>query len=94
MPPLPLDWLATLPGEARAAITFRPTPAGDLEILRDGQPIGDIRTHGVPVTLAPVPFGPGFARLGIVGVPVTAGTTSVWRPSRDSCRAGHPTPCI
>jgi len=74
IPALPLDWLVTLPGEARAAIRLRPSATGDLEILRDGRPIGSIRPHGVPVTLAPVPFGPGFARLGIVRVQVTAGT--------------------
>jgi len=72
---LPLDWLVTLPGEARAAITLRKGPTGDLDILRDGHAIGSIDARGVPVTLTPVQFGPGFARLGIVRAQVTAGPT-------------------
>jgi hypothetical protein len=71
---LPIDLLVTLPGEARASITLRPVQGGGLEILRDGQAIGRVASHGVPVTLTPVPFGPGFARLGIVRFRVTAGS--------------------
>jgi hypothetical protein len=44
-------------------------------ILKDGKPIGAITTHGVPVTLTPQMFGPGFSRLGIVEVHAKAGST-------------------
>jgi hypothetical protein len=37
-------------------------------------PIGTITRRGAPFTLKPEPFGPGFARLGIVRYYVTAGS--------------------
>ncbi len=70
--PLPMDLLVTLPHEARSAISLRPAAGGDLEILSDGEPIGEISRRGVPVALKPEAFGPGFARLGIVRFEVQA----------------------
>ena len=72
---LPIDFLVTLPSEARSVVSLRPASAGGLDILSDGKPIGTIRTEGVPVTLTPVAFGPGYARLGIVRVRAKAGDT-------------------
>jgi hypothetical protein len=72
--PLPIDLLVTLPDQCRSSIELRPAARGDLQILSDGKPIGTITRRGVPVTLKPVPFGPGFARLGIVRYYVTAGS--------------------
>jgi hypothetical protein len=72
---LPIDLLVTLPDKARPSIEVNPAPDGGLVILSDGAPIGSIRTEGAPVTLAPHPFGPGFARLGIVEVRARAGAT-------------------
>jgi hypothetical protein len=71
---LPIDLLVTLPGEARSFIMLRPATGGTLEILSDGVAIGTITYRGVPVTLKPQPFGPGFARLGIVRFYVTGGS--------------------
>lgn len=71
---LPIDLLVTLPDKARSFISLRPIPSGDLDILSDGKPIGTITRRGVPVTLKPVPFGPGFARLGIIRYHVIAGS--------------------
>ena len=72
--PLPIDLLITLPDKARSFIALRPSARGNLEILSDGVPIGMVSKRGVPVTLKPEPFGPGFARLGIVRFQVTAGS--------------------
>ncbi len=72
---LPVDFLVTLPDKARSFISLRPTGGGNLEILSDGTPIGTITRRGVPVTLKPEPFGPGFARLGIVRFSVVGGST-------------------
>jgi hypothetical protein len=72
--PLPIDLLITLPDKARSFIALRPAAGGNLEILSDGVPIGTVSQRGVPVTLKPEPFGPGFARLGIVRFHVTAGS--------------------
>jgi hypothetical protein len=72
--PLPIDLLITLPDKARSFIALRPSAGGNLEILSDGAPIGTISRRGVPVTLKAEPFGPGFARLGIVRFQVTAGS--------------------
>ncbi len=72
--PLPIDLLVTLPDKARSFISLRPAAGGTLVILRDGVPIGTVSQHGVPVTLKPEPFGPGYARLGIVRFHVTAGS--------------------
>jgi hypothetical protein len=74
--PLPLDFLVTLPDEARSSIGLKPAANGSLAILSDGKPIGTIRTNGVPVTLTPRMFGPGYARLGILEVQAKAGATS------------------
>ncbi len=72
---LPIDLLVTLPDQPRASITLAPGDAGALKILSDGAPIGSITATGVPVTLTPQSFGPGFSRLGIVEVHARAGTT-------------------
>ena len=72
--PLPIDLLITLPDKARSFIALRPSAGGNLEILSDGAPIGTVSQRGAPVTLKPEPFGPGFARLGIVRFQVTAGS--------------------
>ncbi len=71
---LPIDLLVTLPDKARSFISLRPTKEGNLEILSDMAPIGTITRRGVPVTLKPEPFGPGYARLGILRYYVTAGS--------------------
>ncbi len=72
---LPIDLLVTLPDKCRSFIALRPTAEGNLEITSDGAPIGTITGRGVPLTLKPKPFGPGFARLGIIRFYVTAGPT-------------------
>jgi hypothetical protein len=71
---LPIDFLVTLPDASRSVISLKAGDAG-LGILKDGKPIGAITTHGVPVTLAPQMFGPGFSRLGIVEVHAKGGST-------------------
>jgi len=71
---MPIDFLVTLPDKARSFISLRPASGGTLEILSDGMPIGVISKSGVPITLKPEPFGPGFARLGIIRLYVTAGS--------------------
>lgn len=70
---LPIDLLVTLPDEPRSTISLTPTGAGALSILSDGKPIGLIRSQGVPVTLTPESFGPGYSRLGIIRVRAKAG---------------------
>jgi len=70
---LPIDLLITLPDKARSSMELRPVTGGNLEILSDGVAIGTITRRGVPVTLKPESFGPGFARLGIVRFYVTGG---------------------
>ena len=72
--PLPIDFLVTLPVASRSVISLKEGDAG-LSILRDGKPIGSITTQGVPVTLTPHAFGPGYARLGIVETRAKAGAT-------------------
>jgi hypothetical protein len=72
---LPIDFLVTLPSESRSVISLKVAANGGLDILDDGKPIGSITTKGVPVTLTPQMFGPGFSRLGIVEVHAEAGTT-------------------
>jgi hypothetical protein len=72
---LPIDFLINLPGKARSSLSLRTTSSGDMEILSDETPIGTVTRRGVPVTLKPVGFGPGFARLGIIRLQVTAGST-------------------
>jgi hypothetical protein len=73
---LPIDFLVTLPAAPRTSVSLKATGDGSLTILGDGQPIGSIKTTGVPITLEPQAFGPGFARLGIVEVHATAGMTA------------------
>jgi len=73
---LPIDFLITLPGECRSSISLKPAADGRLAILSDGRKIGSITTEGVPVTLTPQAFGPGFSRLGIVEVHAQAGSTA------------------
>jgi hypothetical protein len=73
--PLPIDFLVTLPDDARSSITLAPAAEGSLSILSDGKPIGSIIAKGVPIRLTPQTFGPGFSRLGIVEVHAKAGTT-------------------
>ena len=74
MAPMPIDLLVTLPDKARSFMSLRPTSEGNLEILSDGASIGMVTRRGVAVTLKPEPFGPGFARLGIVRFYVTGGS--------------------
>ena len=71
---LPIDFLVTLPDEHRSTISVTPMGDGALSILSDGKPIGSIRSQGVPTTLTPEPFGPGYARLGIIRVHAKAGS--------------------
>jgi hypothetical protein len=71
---LPIDLLVTLPDKARSFMSLRPTGEGSLEILSDGRQIGMVTQRGVPLTFKPVPFGPGFARVGIVRFQVIAGS--------------------
>lgn len=71
---LPIDLLITLPDKCRSSIELRPAAGESLEILSDGVPIGTVTRRGVPLTLKPQLFGPGFARLGIVRFYVTAGS--------------------
>jgi hypothetical protein len=73
--PVPIDFLVTLPGRERTSLSLRPNVDGTLAILGDGMPVGTIKTSGTPVRLTPQPFGPGYARLGIVEVRATAGST-------------------
>jgi hypothetical protein len=70
---LRIDFLVNLPSKSRSPISLRPAPEGRLEILSDHERIGTITTRGAQVTLTPVAFGPGFARLGIVRFRATAG---------------------
>ncbi len=72
---LPIDFLITLPDKCRSSMMLKQLPDGNLEILSDGAPIGTITKSGVPVILKPQPFGPGYARLGIIRLLVTAGPT-------------------
>jgi hypothetical protein len=71
---LPIDFLVNLPDESRSSITLAPAGDGAISILGDGKRIGSITTRGVPVTLRPQTFGPGFARLGIIEVHAKAGS--------------------
>ena len=71
---LPIDLLVTLPDKARSFMSLRPTGEGSLEILSDGRQIGMVTQRGVSLTFKPEPFGPGFARVGIVRFQVTAGS--------------------
>lgn len=72
---LPIDFLVTLPNGCRSFINLKARSSERLEILADGRPIGTIKAKGVPVKLIPEPFGPGFARLGIVRLHAMAGKT-------------------
>jgi hypothetical protein len=72
---VPINFLVTLPDKARSFISLRPMQDGNLEIMSDGSPIGTITKRGAPITLKPEPFGPGYARLGLVQFYVTAGGT-------------------
>lgn len=71
---LPIDLLITLPDQARSFIALRLITGGDLEILSDGVLVGTVTRCGVPITLKPESFGPGFARLGIVRFYVIGGS--------------------
>jgi hypothetical protein len=73
--PLPIDFLVTSQGESRSSMSLAAASDGHLSILCDGRPIGTIVAKGVPVTLTPQAFGPGYARLGIVEVHAKAGMT-------------------
>lgn len=72
---LPVDFLITRPNASRSSISLKVADGG-LTILADGKPIGSVATAGVPVTLTPVSFGPGFARLGIIEMKVKAGAST------------------
>ncbi len=71
--PVPIDFLVTLPNVHRSVISLSSQPDGSLKILSDGKPIGSIKAKGVPVAMAPVAFGPGKSRLGIIRVNAKAG---------------------
>jgi hypothetical protein len=66
--PLPIDFLITRPNASRASISLK-----TLTIRADGKPIGSVTATEVPITFAPVGFGRGFARLGIMETKVGAG---------------------
>jgi hypothetical protein len=57
---IPIDLLITLPREARSSLSLHSRGDGSLEILSDERPIGAITASGVPLTLKPESFGPGF----------------------------------
>ena len=86
--PLPIDFLVTLPDEARSSITLTPASGSRLRILSDGKPIGSITTKGVPIVLFSQTFGPGFARLGIVEVRSRCRQSPGQRRRRIGTRAG------
>lgn len=73
---VPVDFLVTLPDAARSVVNLQRGPDGSLKILSDGKAIGSIRSQGVPVTLSPESFGPGYSRVGIIRVRATAGSQS------------------
>ena len=72
---MPIDLLVTLPDECpivrSVSLNRRRCSSA---FLSDGKPIGSIRSQGVPVTLTPESFGPGYARLGIIRVRAKAGS--------------------
>ena len=72
--PLPVDFLVTLPDTSRSIVSLKSTDVG-IVILSDGNKIGSIKTEGVPLTLTPQAFGPGYSRVGIIEVHVRAGTS-------------------
>ena len=74
--PLPIDFLITIPDDARSSMSLKPTGDGSLNILSFGKKIGTITTAGAKVFLTPKMFGPGYARLGIVEVQAKAGMDS------------------
>lgn len=71
---IPIDFLVTLADVARSSMSLRAETDGTLAILSDGQRIGSIRARGVPITITPENFGPGFSRLGIIRVHARAGS--------------------
>jgi hypothetical protein len=73
---VPVDFLVTLPDVPRSVVSLQPAPDGSLKILSDGKAIGSIRSQGVPVTLTPESFGPGYSRLGVIRVHAKAGSQS------------------
>lgn len=73
---VPVDFLVTLPDVPRSVVNLQPAPGGSLKILSDGKAIGSIRSQGVPVTLTPESFGPGYSRLGVIRVHAKAGSQS------------------
>lgn len=72
--PIPIDFLATLPDQPRASLRLAASANGGLTILADGKPVDSISTTGAPGTLTPHPFGPDYARLGIIEVRAKAGS--------------------
>lgn len=72
---VPVDLLITRNDAPRATLQLAKRPDGGLNVVADGKAIGTIESSGVPVTLIPHPFGPGFARLGLVEYEVQAGET-------------------
>lgn len=73
---VPIDFLVTLPGVPRSVVSLQPATNGSLNILSDGKPIGSIGSQGVPVTLTPEVFGPGYSRVGIIRVRAKTGSQS------------------
>ena len=74
--PIPMDLLITLPREARSSFSLHSRADGSLDIHSDERSVGSITATGVPVSLKPETFGPGFARLGIVRFRATAGAVA------------------
>ncbi|MCX7165008.1 MAG: hypothetical protein NTV11_01890 [Rhodocyclales bacterium] len=73
--PLPINFLVTMPEQARNSISLKVSGDDGLIILSDGKRIGSISTTGAKISVTPRMFGPGYARLGIIELQAKAGTT-------------------
>jgi len=71
--PIPFDFLVSNPGSYRATVVTETAPDGTIQILADERSIGTVRAERKNVTLIPVPFGPGYNRLGIFRLAAKAG---------------------
>jgi len=72
---LPIDFLVTLPDQARSTISLKAADERNLSILSDGKRIGSISSKGAEISMTPQMFGPGYARLGIIELHAKAGAT-------------------
>lgn len=72
--------------EARAAVATPDLLVGG-RVLSDGKRIGSIKSQGVPVTLTPESFGPGYSRLEIIRVLIAIAPASVGVPQANSGKA-------